>query len=329
MKKIVFIWGFVLLFDITILKGQDAQFTQFYSVPLYLSPSFTGATQQQRFSGVYRQQWPALMGKYVTYLCAYDYFYAKYNSGVGVMLYRDQAGSGKYGNTSLSLLYAYDFIIFNKSWHFRPGIGFLYSKYGLDFSKLRFPDQMTSSQNISTEINPSSEEWRGYIDGAVSGLGYNDKMWFGITVDHLMQPNVSFYGDKVLTPIKYSFFGGAKIVSKGRLLKPVDESFTVAFQYRKQADFRQLDLGVYWFNPPLVLGFWYRGIPKVSTLKTRGDAVSFLAGIKMYRFSVGYSYDFTVSNLMNSTNGAHEVSVIYEFFTKKRKKYHAIPCPEF
>jgi type IX secretion system PorP/SprF family membrane protein len=318
----------VLISDV-LLKCQDAQFTQFYSVPLYLSPSFTGATQQQRFSGVYRQQWPALYGKYETFLCAYDYFFSRYNSGVGVMIYRDQAGTGKYGNTSVSLLYAYDFIVFNKSWHVRPGIGFVYSKYSLDFSKLKYPDQTSSDAGISIVIPPSSDQLKGSVDGTVSALGYNDKMWYGVTVDHLLRPNTSFYGDKILTPIKYSFFGGAKIISKGRLLKPVDESITVAFQYRTQADFHQLDLGLYWFKPPVVLGFWYRGIPKFSTLATTGDAVSILAGVKMYRFSFGYSYDFTISALLNSTKGAHEVSIIYEFFTKKRKKYHAIPCPEF
>jgi type IX secretion system PorP/SprF family membrane protein len=309
------------------VKGVDPQFTQFYSVPLYLSPSFTGATQQQRFSGSYRQQWLALPGDFVTYLLAYDYFFAKYNSGVGIMLMGDYAGSGRLGKTDLSLLYSYDFIVFNKSWHLRPGISFLYSKYSLDFSKLTFPDQMTSSQQRSLEYAPTNNGWRGNIDGAVSGLAYNDKMWFGVTAYHLMMPNESFYDDKDRTPIKYTFFGGAKLISKGRLLKPVDESVTVAFQYRRQGLFNQLDLGLYWYYPPVVLGFWYRGIPKANDL--RGDAVSFLFGLKMYRFSFGYSYDFTVSNLINSTHGAHEFSVIYEFFTKKRKKYHAIPCPEF
>jgi len=131
----------------------------------------------------------------------------------------------------------------------------------------------------------------------------------------------------VLTPIKYTFFGGAKLISKGKLLRPVDESVTVVFQYRMQGDYRQLDLGLYWYYSPLVLGLWYRGIPKTNALA--GDAVSFLAGVKMYRFSFGYSYDFTISYLVNSTHGAHEFSMIYEFFTKKRKRYHAIPCPEF
>jgi len=41
-------------------NGQDPQFTQFYANPLYLAPSFAGATQQDRITAVYRNQWPEL-----------------------------------------------------------------------------------------------------------------------------------------------------------------------------------------------------------------------------------------------------------------------------
>lgn len=333
MKKLTCILGLIIL-----LTGEfcgqvlDPQFTQFYSIPLYLSPSFAGSTQQQRFSASYREQWLAIPGAYSTYIGAYDHYFGKYNSGVGMMFMRDQSGSGKLSNTKLSLLYSYDIVVFNKSWHLRPGIGFIYNVFNIDFSKFLFFDQIYrdgsgASRTLSTESEPGNEGWRGHVDGSISGLGYNEKMWCGITVDHLMKPNVSFYNDKALTPIKYTFFGGYRLVSKGRLLRPTSESLTIACQYRLQGDFQQLDVGLYWYNSPLVLGFWYRGIPTVNS--QRGDAVSFLAGVKMYKFSFGYSYDFTVSNLINSTRGAHEVSLIYEFYTKKKKKYHAIPCPDF
>ena len=37
---------------------QDPQFTQFYANPLYLAPSFAGATKQHRAAGSFRDQWP-------------------------------------------------------------------------------------------------------------------------------------------------------------------------------------------------------------------------------------------------------------------------------
>ena len=36
-------------------------------------------------------------------------------------------------------------------------------------------------------------------------------------------------------------------------------------------------------------------------------------GIKTDQIHIGYSYDFTVSNLIGTTSGAHEISLIYEF----------------
>jgi hypothetical protein len=50
----------------------------------------------------------------------------------------------------------------------------------------------------------------------------------------------------------------------------------------------------------------------------------------MEQLRVGYSYDFTISNLVSSTGGAHEVSITYEFkTTRKREKPRMVPCPEF
>jgi type IX secretion system PorP/SprF family membrane protein len=325
MKRFLYIILFTGLIKVD-LYAQDPQFTQFYSVPLYLGPSFAGATQQHRVSMSYRKQWVAA-GNYNTLVCAYDRYFANYNSGVGLMIMSDQAGTGHLGNSYVYLLYSYDFLIRN-TWHVRPGISFITSMNTLDFSRLIFPDQINSEriEPISKET-PPSDEVRMNIDGSVSALVYNEKIWFGFTTDHLLRPNLAFYGDKTLTPLKFTIYGGGKIISKGRLLKPLDESISVAFQFKMQGDYKQLDLGLYWLNSPMVFGFWYRGLPQVNS--DRGDALAFLGGLKLSHLSIGYSYDFTISNLITSTYGTHEVSVIWEFQTQRKKKYHAIPCPEF
>ncbi len=320
---LIFIFSSVLL-DV---RGQDPQFTQFYAVPLYLGPSFAGATIQQRISTTYRKQWLKLPGDFSTFTASYDHYFYKFNSGLGLLFIQDQAGSGRLGTTYMNVLYSYDIKIFN-TWHVRPGITFTYLRYNINFSKLVFGDQIIRGNAPSTIEVPPSRENRGAIDGAISAIVFNDRIWIGSTVDHLLQPNTSFYGGRSNIPLKYSFYGGARLMSRGRLLKPADESVSVAYLLRLQGEFRQLDLGLYWFNPPFMMGVWYRGIPPLNS--NRGDALAFLAGIKFPQFTVGYSYDFTVSNLINSTAGAHEITLSYEFTTKYRKKrIHAIPCPEF
>lgn len=311
------------------VSAQDPQFTQFYSVPLYLAPSFAGATLQHRLSTTMRKQWVALPGDFGTYTLAYDHYFPKFNSGVGFMVMQDQAGSGKMGFSYFNALYSYDITLID-NWHVRPGLGFIYSVYKIDFSKLVFSDQIRNGEtkNLGPSYDsPPVNQNRSYIDGTASILFYNQKIWCGVTLDHLLQPNISFYYEKSNTALRFNSFGGIKLYSHSTLLKASDESVSIAYQYRMMSDYKQLDIGLYWYSVPWVMGLWYRGIPPFNS--QRGDAIAVLGGIKFRSFSVGYSYDFTISNLISSTAGAHELSLIYEFQTERKKKYHSIPCPEF
>lgn len=311
------------------LLAQDPQFTQFYANKQYLAPSFAGATKQSRVGAIWREQWMGIPGGFRTISASFDHYFANFNSGFGTYMMRDQAGSGRLGFTYLGINYSYDFQI-NDFIHLRPGINFNYIRYGIDFYKLLFYDQLDplggNKPSSGIEVAPDVEAI-GAADAAVSGLVYTDKLWLGTTVDHLFRPNQSFYSNKAVVPMKISVFGGYQIMRQGKLLRPSDETLSVAFIYKQQKDKTQLDLGLYWNKAPMVFGFWYRGIPLVNS--ERGDALALLAGLKFQGFSLGYSYDFTISNLINNTQGSHEVSLVYEFTTTKKKKIHAIPCPEF
>ncbi len=327
MKKYIFIILSVTL-SIFHLSGQDPQFTQFYANKLYLAPSFAGAVQQDRISLNYRNQWPSLPGTFVSYAFSYDHYFDGFNSGVGVLFLRDLAGSGKLSTTNFGVQYSYDIQI-NNWWHIRPGIHFMYTQTGLDFDKLLWNDQISVGGNTSTTEQRPGVETRGDVDFSTSALAYSDKHWFGFAVDHMLKPKNSLYGNEFTVPLKVSIFGGTQVIRKGRLLSPIDESLSIAFLFKTQDKISQLDLGLYWFKSPLMLGLWYRGIPVINNERI-GDAIAVLAGYKIEDFSVGYSYDFTISRLLSSTGGAHEISLIYEFKTSRaRKKRHMIPCPEF
>lgn len=329
MRRLSYIVSYLFLLT-RISLAQDPHFTQFYANPLYLAPSFAGATKQHRIASTFRDQWPGFPGGFVSYSVSYDHNFANFNSGLGVLVMRDQAGSGKLANTGICLQYSYDFNI-TTGWHIRPGLSFSYAMRSLDFSKLIFSDQLSSGNgnptNISTHEGPPSGSFVGDIDAGTSMLIYQERFWIGGAVDHLLKPNEGLWGIKSTIPIKYSFFGGYQLVKFARLLKPIDETVTFAYLYRSQDIFKQLDVGLYWYHYPLVLGCWYRGIPLYNS--PRGDAVAFLVGLKMDGLSIGYSYDFTVSNLVRSSHGAHEMTLIYQFNTKPVKKWHSIPCPEF
>jgi len=317
----------VLLLSIVYVKAQDPQFTQFYANKLYLAPSFAGATQQDRVALTYRNQWPELPGVFVSYACSYDHNFSNFNSGVGFLFMRDVAGSGDLSTTNLGIQYSYDFKV-NNWWHIRPGIHFMYTQTGLDFNKLIWNDQISPSGTTPTIEQPTLTS-KADVDFSTSLLVYSEQNWMGFTVDHLLKPRNSLYDSEEFVPLKVSVFGGTQIMRKGKLLNPIDETLSLAFLYRNQNRTNQLDLGLYWYKEPLVLGMWYRGIPLINREK-RGDAIAFLLGYKIENFSVGYSYDFTISKLITSTGGAHEISLIYQFnTTRKKQKRHMVPCPEF
>jgi type IX secretion system PorP/SprF family membrane protein len=211
----------------------------------------------------------------------------------------------------------------------RPGIHFLVTQTGLNFNKLVWGDQI-SAGGTSSSIEQPPLETKADVDFSSSVLVYSEKHWLGLAVDHMLKPYNSLYdSEDVFVPLKVSVFGGTQIIRRGRLLNPIDETLSAAFLFRTQDKIQQLDLGLYWYKEPLMLGVWYRGIPVLNN-EPVGDAVCVLAGYKIDQFSLGYSYDFTVSHLISSTGGAHEISMIYEFkSTRSRQKRHMIPCPEF
>jgi len=328
-------FAFIVLFTLLTmgLKAQDPQFSQFYANPLYLAPSFAGLTDGSRIGANYRNQWPQLPGKFVTYTFSYDHWFDNYDSGAGILFMQDQAGSGNLRTTNIGVQYSYDFPI-NLEWHMRPGVHLFYTERAIDFDKLVFSDQISPDGQRPTTIEIPPLSRRGGVDFSTSAMVYSELYWFGLAVDLLLRPNHSLYefeGDdaaNAFLPIKYSAFGGTKFTRRGRLIRPLEESLQLAFLFKKQGPFNQFDMGMYWYRNPLVVGAWYRGIPGLSS--GGQDAVIFLVGYKIDQFNIGYSYDFSISRLLGSTGGAHEISITYSWTSIRiPKKPRMVPCPEF
>jgi type IX secretion system PorP/SprF family membrane protein len=305
--------------------AQDPQFSQFYSNPLYLAPSFAGAAGGSRICANIRDQWAALPSTFMTYSFSYDHYFSKFNSGFGLLAYKDAAGTGQLGTLSVGAQYSYNFKIAENVYG-RPGLHFSYREHGLAYDKLNFIDEVMYPLSDGTSQPEPLAKTRD-VDLALSALVYSKRVWAGLTVDHLLKPNVSFYADKTQVPVKFSAFGGVELVRKSRLLKPDEETMTLAYLFKKQGPFTQLDLGVYWFKNPLVLGLWYRGIPPFNS--QRGDAFILLVGYKTKNFNIGYSYDVTISNLIGQAIGSHEISISVKFALPRRNKKGEVPCPEF
>jgi len=222
-------------------NSQDFHFTQFFANKLFLGPSFAGATAQNRIITNYRNQWPGMPKGYSTYSLSFDHYLPHFNSGIGVLVMRDVAGSGKLGSLHLGVYYSYDFSL-NRTIHVRPGVSFNYLQRTIDYSKFLFYDMITpDGYQPTSEIFPSKDN-AGNVDASSSVIVYSSKFTIGLTVDHILQPNVSLIGGVDRYPLKFSTYGVLTILRQGRLLKPVDETLSLAFLFKNYQDYRQLDL---------------------------------------------------------------------------------------
>ncbi len=89
-------------------KAQDPEFTQIMGTPMYFNPAFAGFQQNLRAGLQFRDQWPSVSGSFVTIAASADMGLPKINSGVGLILMRDQAGDGQLATSTISGLYAYE-----------------------------------------------------------------------------------------------------------------------------------------------------------------------------------------------------------------------------
>ncbi|MFW5877880.1 MAG: PorP/SprF family type IX secretion system membrane protein [bacterium] len=312
--------------------SQDPQFSQFYSSPLYMGPSFAGLGDGGRVIINYRDQWPKISGTYITYAISGDYYIDRYKSGIGFLILRDDAGNGLFNITNLGLNYSYNFNI-NPEWQIRPGLQAYYYMKEIHYDRLKFGDEILRGTGTGSSMEMSRlqlAEPTRHFDFTGSVLAYSESLWLGVTVDHLMYFSEILAREGDYMPVRLSVYGGGKYNISGRTRKRYEENITGAFNLLIQDKYRYLDLGTYYTKEPLVFGLWYRGVNIFPDNPNTG-ALALLLGLKFDSISVGYSYDFTTSSLITRTGGAHEVSLIYTFDDKRRKKtrHKALPCPSF
>lgn len=317
--------------------AQDPQFSQYYQVPLYLNPGFAGITSQQRVSIAHRVQWPNLPQAFATYAASYDIFVDELRSGFGILATTDKMGTAGWRTTNFSLLYSYKVKI-NDNLVFSPGLSFGYGFNGLDRSRLRLGDGLEYG-NISLDDALFRLNNQQYFDFGSGFLLYSRALWVGAAFAHMNQPNISILNDESRLPMKITLHGGARLsLARNTFRKRTERSsyLTPSFIYRKQGPISQLDLGMNYHIDPVSVGLWYRGKPFGQSLSgsVAQDALVFTMGLYLKNLTIGYSYDFSISELSAASGGAHEITLVYEFVAKPlnravKKKNKIIPCPTF
>lgn len=301
-------------------------FSQFYATNAYLNPAFAGANVCSRATAMYRNQWSGVKTGYATSLVSWDHYVKRHNLGMGLLVARDVAGTGGLSTTIVYPTFAYEARVSRRvglRFGIQPGFG----HSNIDFDKLNFGDQIARGGNVATvEPTPNAST---YFDVGAGVLAYSGQGWLGISANHLNAPVESFYGLGEALPIKYSLHGGYKFSMED------EKSISAVFNYRGQNKFDQLDLGAYFTKNFMNVGLWYRGLPFIKRYApgySNNDALVIILGYNNQIFSIGYSYDITISRLSNSNSqGSHEISISHQFCSLRNQKGRRIPveCPSF
>jgi len=306
--------------------AQDPHFTQFYANKLYLNPAFAGTNRCPRVALNFRDQWTNLTGTFVTYSASYDR-HVRDVGGLGIMFSSDNQAGGTFRTNTIHGQYAWIKPI-NRKVSISLGGEVSYRNRVLDWSKLSFGDQIDPKWG---HIHPTAEQNKSVpsnvIDFSAGGLLYGKKFFVGFAAHHLTTPiEAVTVGSENELSMRYTVHGGMQINprnprGKNQDTNPNDVRLSPNIIYMRQGEATEINLGMYVRKGAFVGGLWYRS----------QDAFIMLTGFHLEHMKIGYSYDFSVSELSNSgSGGSHEVTLQYLIPCKEKgPRWRPPDCPSF
>ena len=198
-RLIVFFIG--VFFATAEAMGQDMQFSQPYSNPLYLNPAFTGTLKATRLVLNYRKQWPGIDHEYNAFAASTDGYVKALNSGIGVSCMKDIAGENNLSNTLVSVYFAKHIRISRRS-DLSFGIKGSYGQRAFGDNNLLFADQIIRESATSLSQQMGLVPNVAYADFSAGILYYNQKAWLGVSLHRINEPNQSLMGGVDVIPQK-------------------------------------------------------------------------------------------------------------------------------
>lgn len=280
----------------------DAQFTQYFEVPAYYNAGAIGNTDYLRIRGGSRMQWVGIPKAPKTFLAAADMPLKLLGKRVGIGLLVQQESMGLYRNFQIGAQAAYKFKLLKGELSIGLQLGMI--DEGFKGSQVVLPDDDDYHQG-SDEGIPTNDVHGTSLDIGL-GVFYTHRLfWAGLSVTHLNEPSITMTADgsesreyEFKAGRVLYFMAGSNIPIKNTLFEiqpsvmvKSDFTFTVA-----EATARVR------YNKFLTAGLGYR----------YNDAVSLILGAEYKDFFIGYSYDYSISEISKASNGSHEIWAGYK-----------------
>jgi len=286
---------------------QDAQFTQYIFNGLAVNPGYAGYKELTNAMILYRNQWTGVDGSPKTLTASVDGVTEDRRMGLGFQVISDQLGAEN--NLSAFASYAYRIQVGEES-RLSLGLAAGLIQYSVDGSKLSLLNQDPNYGLIKVNVlNPDLN----------FGVFYaNSHYYWGLSATNLLsniQYNSSAYLYLYRVRHYYAQAGAIFDISDNLSIKP---SFLIKEDFKGPTN---LDLNLFFLlGKQLWLGAGYRTGVKLFSLNNLANNLSSsdaLTGVVEYNLDqnwrIGYSFDFTTSNLQSVSGGTHEISIGYRF----------------
>jgi len=283
----------LLLFFLVIpflTKAQDPSFTQIFETPMYYNPAFAGFQENFR-TGLQLRLQPLVGNAYVTVAASADVGMPKINSGAGIMF--TSSSYGFYTSTTIGGFYAYQ-IKLNTNSFLRLGINAGLFQRAYDYGVI---------DTLSAKNAPNAVQATPFIPNfGVGALYYNDKVYLGLAVYNLTQPDQSI--DGVLDPNatlyrRYDLQFGGFFKASGILLNP---NLLVV----SQGTFFQALPGI-----SASIGAFTLGTAVRIQANPNVESLNLLFGFTGAKVKFCYSYDLSLFNT-GLSEGVHELTLILQ-----------------
>ena len=300
MKKLLYI-AFISLVLNEIKAQQLPQYTQYMLNDLALNPAVAGKDGYADVRSNNRYQWQGITDAPRTYMLTVHAPFKNKHHGMGAHIYTDIVGPTR--RVGFSLAYAYHIKVAKKTF-VSLGISAGIQQWGIDGHKIVLHDPNDDNLLIQyqTKLLP---------DFGAGIHVHNDKFNFGISLPQLYQSPIKLYdgGDNKGTLVTHFLVNGAYKIKLSEDFK-VEPSFLL--KYANPAPVK-IDVGArVIYKDQIWLGAGYR----------HNDAFTALIGF-MYKnyLMIGYSYDFTTTNLKKYSTGTHELMLGLRFSRQQAKHW--------
>jgi len=322
MKTIKPQYAFLILFFLGSLKvkaQQDVLFTQFVFNGLEINPGYAGYKEVTNLNLTYRSQWIGLKGAPQSINVSIDGLTANEKVGLGFQVLQDKIGAQ--ANLSSYFSYAYR-LIMGKYARLSFGLAAGLNQYSIDGNQLFTIDPDPSSNTLTQRlIQPDLKAGIYYAD---------DKFFMAVSATNMLS-NLESYNPSylVIKTARHYYFQTGGLIGLGPTLQ-LKPSIIIREDFNAPMN---LDLNLLLLlNQQLWIGSTYRtginlGANSIQNKNlSSNDSFSFI--LEYYindRFRMGYSYDYSLSSISNISNGSHELSIGYTFFSK----HPHLACPRF